>query len=179
MHSLMERNVFSFQGLQGNLCLKIWYPIQWVSSKSRNIPIPWLHTHRILVILLFPKSFKICIHIAIQLHINIRVESQVLTLRYNQVVAGPLDCLIMTPPWIMDETDTLVHFKMYVRHKVSVEIHQSHSTVTDSLDLSMKLSVNILGIVYTIICGVAVHWHSYTHGIPIKLDILQDGLPRC
>ena len=85
----------------------------------------------------------------------------------------------MAIAWNMGETDTLVHFKMDVRHKVSVEIHQSHSTVTDSLDLSMKLSVNILGSVYTIIFEVAVHCHSYTHGIPIKLDILQYGLPRC
>ena len=44
-----------------------------------------------------------------------------------------------------------------------------HSTVNYSLDLAMQLFVKLLGIVYTIICGLALHYHSFTHGFPIKL----------
>ena len=45
----------------------------------------------------------------------------------------------------------------------------SHPTVSDKLALDMKLSGKILGSVDTIIYVVSLHWHSYTHGLPIKM----------
>ena len=55
----------------------------------------------------------------------------------------------------------------------------SNYTVLDYLALSMKISGNILGIVDTIICGVALHWNSCTHGLPLKYELLHDGIFWC
>ena len=60
--------------LTGNIFMNFWYQLQCTSSKNNNIPSPWLHTHRILAILVFPKSWKIWIHISVQIHVTIRVE---------------------------------------------------------------------------------------------------------
>ena len=55
----------------------------------------------------------------------------------------------------------------------------SHYTVPDYLALALKISGKILGSVGTIIYGVVIHWHSYTHGLPLKLDIGNDDIFRC
>ena len=51
-----------------------------------------------------------------------------------------------------------------------------HSTFPDYLSLAIHISGKILGSIDTIICGVALHWHSYTHGPPLKIEIVYDGL---
>ena len=53
-----------------------------------------------------------------------------------------------------------------------------HSNVPYALDLFMKLSAEIIGSVYTIICGVALHCHSCNHGLLLKLYLGHDGLLR-
>ena len=117
-----------FQGWQSNICLKVWYPMQRTSYKSHIIPITLLYTHIILVILMVPKYWKICIHIATRLQKAIRVKGQTLTLRSNQVVADPLYCIWITPTWIVDEHGTLVHCKLDVRPGAAGDIHQhSHN----------------------------------------------------
>ena len=45
----------------------------------------------------------------------------------------------------------------------------SHYTVTGSLALSVQLSGKLLGSVDTIICGVALHCHSFAHVLSLKL----------
>ena len=55
----------------------------------------------------------------------------------------------------------------------------SHLTVTDSLALAIKLSDKILESIYIIICRVALHWHSCTNGIPIKIYLGNYGIFRC
>ena len=54
-----------------------------------------------------------------------------------------------------------------------------HSTVPDSLTLSVHLSGKLLGILYTIIWGVSPHWYSCTHGLPLKLELGHDGIFCC
>ena len=55
----------------------------------------------------------------------------------------------------------------------------SHSTVTDSLILSVQLYGKLLGILFTIIYGVSLHWYSCTHGLTIKLELGHDGIFCC
>ena len=55
----------------------------------------------------------------------------------------------------------------------------SHSNVLYALFLLMQLSGEIIGNVYTIICGVALHCYSCTHGLPLKLYLGHDGLLSC
>ena len=105
--------------------MKLWYPMQWTTSKSHNIPNTWMHTNRILVILMFLKSCKIFIHIAIKLHITIWVKGRIFPSRSNQVASDSLYCVIMTPHCIVDESVTLVHWKLNVRPGITGEIHQN------------------------------------------------------
>ena len=55
----------------------------------------------------------------------------------------------------------------------------SHSIVPNSLALSIHISGKILESAHIIICGVALHWHSCTHGLPLKIELGHDGLFRC
>ena len=54
----------------------------------------------------------------------------------------------------------------------------SHSTVPDSLAPDIQIYGKILGILYTIICDVALHWHSCTHFLPLNLYLVHDGIFR-
>ena len=54
-----------------------------------------------------------------------------------------------------------------------------HSIVPDYLAIAMQISSKILGCVDTIICGVDLKFHSWTHGLPLKLDLGHDGLFHC
>ena len=101
-----------------------WYWMQWKSSMSHSIPTTWLDIHKILVILVFSKSLKICIHIGIELHITIRVNSQTSTLHFNQTVVDILYWIIMTSTLIVGKPGKLVQRKLYARPRVSGEIHQ-------------------------------------------------------
>ena len=80
----------------------------------------------ILVILMLPKSCKICIHIVVQLHINIRNKGQDLHLSSKQVASYHFYCLRMTTTWIVGEPGTLVHCKLDFRPVVAGEIHQHY-----------------------------------------------------
>ena len=55
----------------------------------------------------------------------------------------------------------------------------SHSTVPDYLALAMHIYRKILGSVYTVIYGVALHCNSCTHGLPLKIDIRNAGIFPC
>ena len=84
----------------------------------------------ILVIILFPKSCKILIHIAFQIHITIRFKGQALPFHSNQVTSDPLYCLSMNPPWTMGEPDTLVHWKMDTSTGFAGDIHQHYHKIS-------------------------------------------------
>ena len=60
-----------------------------------------------------------------------------------------------------------------------IVIVTSHSTVPDYLDLSIQLSGKLLRSVDTIICGVSLHWHSCTDGLPLKFELGHDGILWC
>ena len=55
----------------------------------------------------------------------------------------------------------------------------SHSTVPYYLALAIQLSGKLLRIVDTIICGVSLHWHSCTDGLPLKFELGHDGILWC
>ena len=55
----------------------------------------------------------------------------------------------------------------------------SHSTVPDYLALAIQLSGKLLRSVDTIICGVSLHWHSCTDGLPLKCGLGHDGIFLC
>ena len=55
----------------------------------------------------------------------------------------------------------------------------SHFTVPYSLALDMQFCGKLLGSVGTIIYGVDLHWHSCTHGLPLKLELGHHGLFCC
>ena len=52
----------------------------------------------------------------------------------------------------------------------------SHFTVPDYLALAMNLYGKLVGSVDTIICDLSLHLNSYTHGLPLKLDLGNKGL---
>ena len=60
-----------------------------------------------------------------------------------------------------------------------IVIVTSHSTVIDSFSLVIHISDKLLRSLDTIICIVAIHWKYYTHGLPLKLEMVHDGLFRC
>ena len=55
----------------------------------------------------------------------------------------------------------------------------SYSTVTDFLAHDMQLSGKLVGSVCTIIYGLALHCHSVTHGLPLKIYLGHDGIFIC
>ena len=55
----------------------------------------------------------------------------------------------------------------------------SNSTVSVDMHLDMQISSKLLGIVDTIICGVTLHWKSFTHGLPINLYLGYDCPLSC
>ena len=54
-----------------------------------------------------------------------------------------------------------------------------NSTVIDALALDMKLPVELLGSVHTIIYEISLHWHYFNHVTPLKPQLGHDGLLRC
>ena len=95
--------------LIGKYMPKDLIPMQWTFSNNNNITSTWLHTHRILLIFMLPKYYKICIHIAIQIHITIMVKGKALPLRSNKIEAYPIYFPIITHTWIVGEPGTLVN----------------------------------------------------------------------
>ena len=77
------------------------------------------------------------------------------------------------------------HGSVYSNHIIDCTICypivmvSSQSTVPDYLALTMRISGKLIGSVFTNTCGVALHWSSYTLGLPLKLELVHDGLFRC
>ena len=72
-------------------------------------------------------------------------------------------------------SDRIIYFiRCYAIVKVT-----SHSTVPYSLSLAMHISGKLLRSVDTIIYGVALHWHSCNHGLPLKLFRVHVGIFIC
>ena len=110
----------------------------WIFDTQFNGHTPKVITHTLFdfiytesyVFFMFPKSWRICIHIAFQIHITIRVKYKAFLLFYNQVASYPLYWLIMTPPWNVGESITLVHYNLDIWIVVSGEINQHYHSIS-------------------------------------------------
>ena len=84
------------------------------------------HTHNILVTLMSQKFCKICICIALQLHISMRGEGKSFSLCFNQLTSDTIYCHIITTNLIVGEHGTLDNCKVGIRPGVAGSIHQHY-----------------------------------------------------